>query len=129
MTYTPEYVPGKIVICLKEGYDEDFLKQLLKPLKYSYEGDVFGGVCLYNVPIGKEKSAIKKISKYKQFIDWAELYDEKLDSRFDAAEELSNLAGCVSGVVESDEQFIEGLDAVIKYAKDMKKKNFRPFKY
>lgn len=120
--YVPNYVPGNIVVNFKRDYDEDFAKQLGKPLGCEYLGDVFGGAFLFKVPIGKEKDIMNIFSgKYSEFIEWTELYDFKLQSRFDSINILENMVADLDGSVESDKKFKSDLDEIIKYARKLKK--------
>jgi hypothetical protein len=81
--YKPEYATGKIWVRFKREFDsEHFTKPFIESYGYSLlDLDESLGYSAIQVPEGQEKNAIRKLSRQKKFIEWAERMDLKYEQR------------------------------------------------
>lgn len=121
MTYAPEYVPGKIIVCFKDELNLD-CEQLSAYIGCKYVGYVKPYGDVFAVPIGREEEFINIFSiKYNDIIQYIDLYDAKLKSRKDSTKRLDTMVDALYQTDGDDEEYKLVIDEIIKYATNMRK--------
>jgi hypothetical protein len=123
MIYTPEYVPGEIVVCFKSDFNNHyFASSFGEGLGYEFLGDyVTSDMYAYKVPVGSELEAIKRFRKYKELVDWTDRLDAKFEQRSNDLDSLVLMVQNLDDAIEaSDKRYNKELDKIIKYIESLK---------
>ena len=113
--YKPKYAEGEILVGVK-GYSKDFVKQFGKTLGYELidEWEHGDNVYIFRTPVNKEDIACKKFLHYKDFVEWAERRDVKLESRWKGIEKTIGVLKDLGDKCEiSDEEYRKKIDEII----------------
>ncbi|GAG06253.1 unnamed protein product, partial [marine sediment metagenome] len=119
MPYEPGYAKGEILVCFRTGCNRLFasgfgaaLGCTLSDEDYEHGNNVF----IYKTEEGEEKRARRRFRAQDTFVDWVELRDTKMESRWESLECAISKLQSVRGNVElPDDEYCRKLKEIADY--------------
>nr|MBA4405384.1 hypothetical protein [Nanoarchaeum sp.] len=109
MTYQPDYAEGEIVVSFRTQVSNEFANDFGKLVGYKLKNKsrFYRDCFVYQTEEGGEDKAVKKFSVYLDIVDWANLRDLNLESRWNGLEQIINSLRILQDTLEvSDEEYI-----------------------
>lgn len=123
MEYRPEYAKGQILVVFKNNCSEDFACDFGRTIGYRLSDEDYKHIDAYifKTELGKEKEAIERFKAYPEFVDWADLRDIKIESRWDSLEQaIDKVQELYDNIELPDNQYNQKLDEICIYLKQLK---------
>lgn len=111
--YVAQYSKGEIYVYFHEDTNEGFAADFGKQLGFKFIPSG-GPYYLFETEIGKEKKAITKFKKYKEFVRYSGRRDTRLEKRFDFVDDLVSKVRSLDEYFEK-EDFLKELNKLKKY--------------
>lgn len=122
--YNPTHAKEQILVCFKIDCGEAFARDFgrgtgytLSDEQYKYGHNVF----IYNTVEGEESKACEVFRAYSDFIDWAELRDIKMESKWQSLKEIITMIESLRDNVEiPDKEYYEKIHGIIASLQKLK---------
>ncbi|MEA3514552.1 MAG: hypothetical protein U9R34_03690 [Nanoarchaeota archaeon] len=120
-----DYTFSEILVGFRQQIDcnDSFAEKFGKGLGYDLVGDWKYGdnVYIYQVPKDAETEACERFRFKKEFVEWAETKDVKIEKRWESLEEAIDKLDSLHNDAEiNDKKYAERLDIIIEYIKSIK---------
>ena len=124
MEYEPDYAKGEILVFFRLDCGQGFASDFGQHIGYKLSTDSYdhGDAFIFKTEVGKEDEAIKKFTKYSEFISGAEFRDLEMERRWEGLERVVDEAEVLRGdVALSNDVYNQGLDKIIVFLKGLRK--------
>ncbi|MDD3150988.1 MAG: hypothetical protein PHV68_09150 [Candidatus Gastranaerophilales bacterium] len=123
MEYKPKYARGQILVVFKNRCNDRFARDFGKTLGYQLMDEKYehGEAYLFKTELGKEQEAKKKFAAHFEFVDWAELRDIKIETRWSGLEQaIIKIQELYDNVEIPDDFYSQKLEEIRHYLKQLK---------
>ena len=116
------YRPGQVIVQLTELADLPPYEIVSRLSGIAYRGrDLESGLHIYEGPAGKEATTIKKLSRYRNLVEWAEPRDPVAERRRTHTKALEELVNNLDFLADRPaDEYLTPLQETIAYLNRMK---------